>query len=592
MTLLPPPNRIFMFSTELANRAAEAVIQGRVPSIVSYHMAQPQNQRFLRLQRNTPDFMMNHSGGVSNPYRYGNFPGHMPNVEAMFPGGRPPGPPMGMRPGFNMQHYQQYLKQQQQLEPRNSMGGVDELQQMLFGPTNGTKGMFPPGGVRRGMEEQGGVRPPFGGGYPGHMPPGFGQQQMFMNNHQERFRFQQQPPPPPNFAVQQQQLQQPGETQGQARSQADQMPQQQTRSQDEHKAGQQSSQQQSDEQPVPQPPEQDQDASLLPTDQPQPPATHQASLQPPSQAPPTQPAQQQTVPQLPVLSPGSSISSSSPLGSSIRSPPPYSSARPSELNTLPGASSVGAPSPTNTNSPQTPHAPLTPRLPTSLASPKDGQRSPFSPGVPTSGYSAQSHIAQQNIRDAGMKLARQSPNLDKPDLQVEKGLLTSFNMDSRMPGYPGPTRQDLLPQRPNSLNLTRNVSPLGPPPNKSPFLGAGNSPMGMPPNLGPLGDSGTSHHPSKFSIDSLTAPSKDERFFHPRLPMQAANPYAAYSQQPGLYYAGKNLFPGMLGQGQYQFSGHLQPAPQQFFPSNMPPQMYPPHGSFPIHHAGNREGGM
>jgi hypothetical protein len=48
----------------------------------------------------------------------------------------------------------------------------------------------------------------------------------------------------------------------------------------------------------------------------------------------------------------------------------------------------------------------------------------------------------------------------------------------------------------------------------------------------------------------------------------------------------------MLGQGQYQFPPHLQTAPQQFFPSNIPPQMYQPHGSFPIHHAGNRDGGM
>jgi hypothetical protein len=299
-------------------------------------------------------------------------------------------------------------------------------------------------------------------------------------------------------------------------------------------------------------------------------------------------APQQAAPQLPVLSPGSSLSSSSPLGSSIRSPPPYPTARPSDLSTLPGASSVGVPSPTNTNSPQTPHGPLTPRLPTSLASPKDGQRSPFSPGVPTSGY-----MAQQNIRDSGMKLARQSPNLDKTDL-VDKGLPSGYSLssDSRLAGYPGHTAQDMLPQRPNSLNLIRNPSPRGAPPNKSPFLGAGNSPMRMPSNMSPMADTSSSH-PSKFSVESLTAPnSKEERFYHPRLPMQAANPYAGYPQQPGLYYTGNKFLPGMLGQGQYQFPPHLQTAPQQFFPSNMPPQMYPPHGSFPIHHAGNREGGM
>jgi hypothetical protein len=558
-----------MFSTELANRAAEAVIQGRVPSIVAYHMAQPQNQHYLRLQRNTPEFMMNRSGG--NPYRYGNFPGHMQNVEATFPGGRPGMQPMGMGPRFNtmQQQYQQYLKQhQQQIEPRNTMG-VDELQQMLFGPANGTKGMFPPVGMPRGMDDQGGVRPSFGG-YPGHIPPGFGQQQM-MNIHQERFRFPQQQNFPP-----QQQLQQQANVQGQL--QADQMAQQMAQ-QDEQKA-----QQQPEEQQVTTPDQQsevqqDQETTLPPSSEP-----------PPSQAPSTQQAlaPQQAAPQLPVLSPGSSLSSSSPLGSSIRSPPPYPATRPSELNTLPGASSVGAPSPTNTNSPQTPHAPLTPRLPTSLASPKDGQRSPFSPGVPT-GY-----VVQQNIRDPGVKLARQSPNPDKHDLQVDKGIPPGYSMpgDSRIPSYAGHTAQDLLPQRPNSLNLARNVAPPGPPPNKSPFLGAVSSPMRMQGNPSSMGDTSSSH-PSKFSVESLTASnSKGERFYHPRLSMQAANPYAAYTQQPGLYYAGNKFLPGMLGQGQYQFPHHVQTAPQQFFPSNMPPQMYPPHGSFPIHHAGNREGGM
>ena len=564
-SLLPPPNRIFMFSTELANRAAEAVAHGRVPSIVAYHMAQPQNERYLRLQRNAPEFMRNHSGSVGNRYGYGNFPGRVSNMDAMFAGSRPSAPAMGMGPGLSSVHqYQQYLKQQQQ---QNTMG-VEELQQMLFGPTNGTKGMFPPARMPRGMSDQGGARPPFGS-YPGPMAPGFGQQQMFMNNQPERFRF----PQPQNFS---QQLQQQAE--GQARSQADQMPAQPPPpQQDEQKSGQQLQQ---EEQLVTKPEQQsevqqEQETLPTPTDQQQ-------------HAPTTQ----QAPPQLPVLSPGSSLSSSSPLGGGIRSSPPYLAAQTTDLNTLPGASSIGAPSPTNTNSPQTPHAPLTPRLSTSLASPKDGQRSPFSPGIPTSGYPGQ--VAPSTIREPGMKMTRQSPNLDKPDLQVDKGFPTGYSMpgDPRIPGYASQTRQDVLPQRPNSLNLTRNSSSLGPPPNKSPFLGGGNSPMRMPANPSSMADTSSAHHPSKFSVESLTAPSKDNRFYHPRVPMQAANPYAGYPQQPGLYYAGNKFLPGMLGQGQYQFPPHMQTPPQQFFPSNMPPQMYPPHASFPIHHAGNREGGI
>ena len=550
--MLPPPNRIFVFSTELANRAAEAVTQGRVSSIVAYHRAQPQNQHFLRLHRsNPPDYMMNHSavGGI-NPYRYGNYPGHVSKMEGMFSGkprgmaesqmsGRQGVPTGGMGSGLSSMHqYQQYLKQQQQQqqqqqEARPSMSGVDEIQQMLYGPVNGgTKGMFPPSTVPDAVGEPSGPRPPYG--YSGHVPPGFRQQSMFMNSQrEERFKFPQQQSFP-NVTSQQQQQQQ-------------------------------------------------QQAQL-----------HQ---QPQQSFSTSQPSTQQ--PHLPVLSPSSSASSSSPLSSNIRSPPPYPAPRGAEANTLPGGSTVvGAPSPTNASSPhtpQTPHAPLTPRLSTSLASPKDGQRSPFSPGsVSTSStFSAQASV-QQNIRDSGMKhpsLARQSPSLEKPELTGDKGIPSFGIMSDSRGSFTVNSRQEGA-QRPNSLDISRDNHDTQrlPPPNKSPFLPS-SSPISLQPN--PMGDSSTSHHPSKsFSVESLTAPSEKERFFRAPLSVQAAPPYAAYSQQPGLYYAGNKFPPSMLSQGQYQYPGHIQSTPQQFFPPNLPPNMYLPHSTFPIHHAGNREGGL
>ena len=158
--------------------------------------------------------------------------------------------------------------------------------------------------------------------------------------------------------------------------------------------------------------------------------------------------------------------------------------------------------------------------------------------------------------------------------------------------YTGSVRQEAA-QRPNSLDLPRDnrQSPQLPPPNKSPFL-ASSSPMALHPS--PLADSAASHHtPKPFSVESLTASSAEkERFYRPALP-PGASPYAAYSQQPGLFYPGNKFTPAMLGQGQYQYPAHMQSAPQQFFPPNIPPNMYlpHPHGSFPIHHTGNREGG-
>lgn len=570
--LRPPPNRIFMFSTELANRAAEAVAQGRVPSIVAYHMAQPKNQPYLRLQpRSNSDFMMNPSGSVD--YRFRNLPKHM---DTMFGGGCLPGmSAMGMPPRFNaVPQFGQYLKQQQQIESRNTLA-VDELQQMMFGTSNGTpKGVFPPAGMHHMMDDQGGARPRIAGGYPGSLPSTFGQQQMFMNSHNYRLQ--------PNFPVDQ--IQPQGSASvitSQAISGSGMLPSmdspghQRELAQDESLKYEPKSE--SDENPSI---ATDRKQIISPN---QPPILQQQHQLSPTPQPPTQ----ANAPHLPVLSPSSSLSSSSPLGSTIRSPPPYSANRPTDLNTLPGASSIGAPSPTNTNSPQTPHGPLTPRLSNTIGSPKDGEHSPFSPGsLPTtSGYSNQ-QVMHQNIRDASMKMTRHSPISEKPDdILTNKNIPPGFvPSDMRLPTYAG--------QRPNSLHLMKNMSPLAAlPPNKSTFLGrsgvVGRSLMGMPPDQ--------VNYPSKFSVESLTAPAKEELFYHQRFPMQPGNAYAAaaaYSQQPGLYYTGNKFLPGMLGQGQYQFPSHLQPSPQQFFPSNMPPQMYPPHGPFSIHHTGNRDAGM
>lgn len=42
-------NHIFVFSTALANRGAEAVLNGQFPSIVAYHCSQPRTKEFLKV---------------------------------------------------------------------------------------------------------------------------------------------------------------------------------------------------------------------------------------------------------------------------------------------------------------------------------------------------------------------------------------------------------------------------------------------------------------------------------------------------------------------------------------------------------------
>lgn len=42
-------SQIFVFSTSLANKGADAVLQGLFPSIIAYHCAQPGTKKYLEV---------------------------------------------------------------------------------------------------------------------------------------------------------------------------------------------------------------------------------------------------------------------------------------------------------------------------------------------------------------------------------------------------------------------------------------------------------------------------------------------------------------------------------------------------------------
>lgn len=44
-------SQIFVFSTQLANKGADAVFQGHYPSIIAYHCAQPGTKKYLEVRR-------------------------------------------------------------------------------------------------------------------------------------------------------------------------------------------------------------------------------------------------------------------------------------------------------------------------------------------------------------------------------------------------------------------------------------------------------------------------------------------------------------------------------------------------------------
>ena len=42
-------SQIFVFSTDLANKAAECVLRGQVKSVIEYHIDQPSTKKFLQV---------------------------------------------------------------------------------------------------------------------------------------------------------------------------------------------------------------------------------------------------------------------------------------------------------------------------------------------------------------------------------------------------------------------------------------------------------------------------------------------------------------------------------------------------------------
>lgn len=189
-------NRTFVFSTALANRAAEAVQQGRVESIITYHRAQQTSSPYLRLdterqlEKNYEQQKAYFTQGYQQPgigtmmqRGYGRIPGMLPDGNTGSAG----------RGGFNPAQWQQYQMQAHQQRQR----GVDDLSQILFG-----------GGINGNVQNQ-----PSPGSYaprPGIPGPQFGysqrmtgQQQSYQDNRmQESYR----PPFQGGYNQQQQQF--------------------------------------------------------------------------------------------------------------------------------------------------------------------------------------------------------------------------------------------------------------------------------------------------------------------------------------------------------------------------------------------------
>lgn len=52
-------SQIFVFTTALANKSAEAVLQGQYPTIIAFHCAQPGTKKYLEVRSQTKIFASN-----------------------------------------------------------------------------------------------------------------------------------------------------------------------------------------------------------------------------------------------------------------------------------------------------------------------------------------------------------------------------------------------------------------------------------------------------------------------------------------------------------------------------------------------------
>lgn len=52
-------NRIFVFSTQMANKGAEMVINGHFLSIIAYHCSQPETKKILEVSDDSVELLCN-----------------------------------------------------------------------------------------------------------------------------------------------------------------------------------------------------------------------------------------------------------------------------------------------------------------------------------------------------------------------------------------------------------------------------------------------------------------------------------------------------------------------------------------------------
>lgn len=537
-----PPNRIYVFSTSLANRAAEAVQMGRVENITAYHRAQPSSSPFLKLEQTNS---MNMFGKQKSFYPQ-QFPMRGSGGPVMSGYSGIPGSQVNARPGYGASQWEHMQQQSQQplykdrQRLQTQTQAMEDIHQLLFGNSQsssnqstvtGMNGMY----SRSGFNQQGalgGEQSPYSG-YPRSGAPQH--QGSFMERRPQEMRGQVQQSHFPAFS-QQQSSQQQGyfqrprhlggiQTQGNSNSP----------SSDPLGAGVRSP-------PPPYPGGRVPD-SRHPKNSPVPSPTSTGSPHTP---------QTPLTPQTPRF-PGPSPNEPSK--------PPFSPSHPQSSMSGPGMASYPVQPQQHQKVVQGDDRPINSQTRPGFIelSPKTLPHGMQNPYTSVMGNYNQSH----------------SP-LDGRRLEENKS-----------PAFGAPGNHHSPLHSPTEHAPTAGSHYSSAPPNKSPFL----RPVGQ-----------TSHNPhspyatsssvsipgsKSFSVESLTAPSQ------PPLDKSTIPP-SQLSEQPmpqysGLYFP-SNKYPPMFGQPQYQYPSHIQ-HPGAFYNSQLTPNMYLGRASLPVYPP-NRDSGL
>ncbi|XP_078367104.1 uncharacterized protein LOC144651097 isoform X2 [Oculina patagonica] len=537
----PPPNRIYVFSTSLANRAAEALQMGRAESITAFHRAQPSSSPFLKIEQTNSMNMF----GKQKPFYPQQYPMRGSGNAMMSGFSGVPGSQSNTRPGYSssqwdhmqQQSQQPLYKDRQRLQTQSQ--AMEDIHQLLFGNSHSGNSQGTAAGVngmysRSGYNQQGGVGEQ-SSSYSGYPRGGAPQHQgSYMERRPQEMRGQAQQSHFPAFSQQTNQQQQ-GYFQ-----------------RPRHLGGLQS-----------------QGNANSPSSDP----LGAGVRSPPPPYPGGRPPDARHARNSPVPSPTSTGSPHTPHTPLTPQTPRFPGPSPNEPSKPPFSPSHPQGS---MSGPSLANYPVQAQQQQQQQAVVQGDDRPLN-SQPRPGF------IELSSKTLSHGMQNPYPSVMGNYNQAQSPLDGRRPEENKSPAFGAAGNHDSPLHSPTDHAPTSHYSSV--PPNKSPFM----RPVGQATHNphSPYATSASIQGSKSFSVESLTAPSQ------PTLDKSSIPP-SQLSEQPmpqysGLYFP-SNKYPAMFGQPQYQYPSHMQ-HPGAFYNSQLTPNMYLGRASLPVYPP-NRDSGL